>query len=233
MRGLVRTFILLGAAAMLAAGGPAWAQTADDERAVELNRRSAELFRQGRFADAAVLLREAYRRRPDAVLQYNLGRACEEMGDLACAVAAYETYLANGRPTDRAAVEARLERCRTRRAAEAQAAAARRAPSLVPKVVAGAGAAGLGLGIGLALVAQGRHRDAAAEPVQRTAADRQASAESLMTAANVALVAGGVIAAAGVVWWIVDARRSRSESAPPPRAALRVGPGAVELAVRF
>ncbi|HKA88220.1 MAG TPA: hypothetical protein VKE22_11155 [Haliangiales bacterium] len=217
---------------------PARAQVSDtaEERALELNRRSAELYRQGNYAEAAALLREAYRLRPEPVLQYNLARACEMMADYACAVGAYESYLAS-RPADRAAVEAKLAAARAQLAARPPtpppAETPARGRSLLPPIVTAAGAVGLGVGITLVLIARGRHDDAVADPTQRGAMDKQQSAESLMTGANVVLVASGVVAAAGAVWWIVDAVAKRPEPAPPPAASLQVGPGWIGVAGRF
>jgi tetratricopeptide (TPR) repeat protein len=101
------------------------AQTAP-ESAIELNHRSAELYRNGHYSEAAALLREAYRIQPEPILLWNLARACEMLSDYACAVAAYESYLPNAGPGDRISVEQRLATCR---AALAAAAAVLPAPS--------------------------------------------------------------------------------------------------------
>src|SRR5258706_15780044 len=97
---------------IMAAGTPAGAQVpgggSGETSALDLNRRSAELYRQGRYADAIALLREAYRRKPEPVIQYNLARACEMLEDYACAITAYESYLSGAHPPDRAAIEARV-----------------------------------------------------------------------------------------------------------------------------
>jgi tetratricopeptide (TPR) repeat protein len=212
------------------------AEPSAEVRAVDLNRRSAELFRQGRYSEAAALLREAYRLKPDPVLQYNLARACDLMADYACAVAAYESYLTKAQPTDRPAVEARLASSRAR-LAEAPADAATpdsrgRSHSVLPPIVTAIGVVGLGVGVGLVQVARARHDDAVTDPSQRGAAETQASAESLMRTANVTLVAGGVVAAAGLVWWIIDATSGRPAS-QRPGAELHIGAGAVAVSVRF
>ena len=236
----------LSAAAIAVLGTPARAQVgAGEEQALDLNRRSAELYRQGHYSEAAALLREAYRRKPEPVLQYNLARACEMMADYSCAVAAYESYLAS-HPADRAAVEIKLAGARAQLTAAAAPPLLDKTPaapvrsdvggrkrSLLPPIVTAAGAVGVGIGAALALVARGRHDDAVKDPTQRGAMDKQASAESLMGAANVTLIAGGVIAAAGVVWWIVDARADRSAPPRAPAAALRIGPGSVGFAGTF
>src|SRR5215471_16097119 len=78
------------------------------DRAYELYRQSAERYRAGQFKEAADLVRQAYAVRRDPVLLYNLGRACEGMGDLPCAIDAYERYLAASSPLDRGAIEQRI-----------------------------------------------------------------------------------------------------------------------------
>ena len=96
---------------------PARADHASDEAlALDLNRRSKELYREGHYAEAALLLREAYRLKREPVLQYNLARTCEKMADYACAIAAYEGYLADAAPADRDTIEARLAFCRAQAA---------------------------------------------------------------------------------------------------------------------
>lgn len=223
----------------------------DEAEAVALHRRSAELYREGRYADAAVLLREAYRKTPDPVIQYNLGRACERMADYACASAAYETYLATGNPPDRAAVETLLTNSRAQLAAQRRRAelmpesaaedrrddprAGRGPPGwrrVAPPVTTGIGVAGIGVGLVLAAVARSRHGDALAEPSQIGAHDRQRSAQAMMDVANVALIAGAVIAAGGGAWWFLEARAGRARSAGRA-AALHIGPRSVGFSVAF
>lgn len=238
-------------------GAPKLAEPSAEDQAVKLYQRSAELYRQGSFEEAAALLREAYRRKPDPVLQYNLARACEEMGDLECAIAAYEKYLLSANPTDRRAIEQRVARCRTSLAARARAATPAPAPlpqpspqppaqqsprkaSVVPPILTGVGIASVGVGVALALTAKSRHKEAESEQVQRTAAARQDRAESMMTAANVTLIAGGVTALAAAVFWVLDATSARpaaastsSASASSDSVALWIGLDSVQLALHF
>lgn len=86
---------------------PARAQVVDkaEKEALRLNQRSRELYDQGRHAEAAELLRKAYRLKPVPILLFNLARACEAMDDDPCTVAAYESYLPHARDDERAKIE--------------------------------------------------------------------------------------------------------------------------------
>src|SRR5262245_65949903 len=59
------------------------AKGAKDEKAeaLELFNQSADLYRQGKFDEAARLLERAYEMHPEPVLLYNLGRAYEGLGE--------------------------------------------------------------------------------------------------------------------------------------------------------
>ncbi len=54
-----------------------------------------QLYKQGRYPEAAAKFAEAEALRPHPVITYNLGRCFERMGELAKALAAYEDYLRN------------------------------------------------------------------------------------------------------------------------------------------
>src|SRR5262245_15595756 len=85
------------------------AQSPAEPDAHVLFARSREAYRAGRFADAAALHREAYRLKPDPVLLYNLGRACEKLEDSRCAVDAYTKYLESATDVpDRESIKVRL-----------------------------------------------------------------------------------------------------------------------------
>jgi tetratricopeptide (TPR) repeat protein len=251
-------FWLAGLMVTVVTGGasPAAAAPAAEDLAVGLYQRSAELYRQGRFAEAAVLLREAYRHRPDPVLQYNLARACEEMGDFSCAVEAYEKYLAGANPSDRSVIEQRLARCRARLAERSSAPAvpASAMPQVahveqpprsamgrvLPLITAGAGGAALGVGTVLALAARSRHEEAVRDPVQRTAAERQSQAASMMKTANAVLVSGAVVAVGATIWWLVGTMLARSATRPTgvvpastDRVLVDIGSHSVWLALQF
>ena len=79
-------------------------------------------------------------------------------------------------------------------------------------IVLGIGAASLGTGAVLGIVANGKHDDAVADPVQASAVDEQASAEGLARAATVTLIAGAVISAMGLAWLGVRAARPAATS---------------------
>jgi tetratricopeptide (TPR) repeat protein len=211
--------------AVIIAAANAHADEASKKAAYELNKQSAEKYREGQFKEAAELLRKAYAIEPDPVLLYNLGRACEGMGDDACAVDAYERYLAAATPADRGAIEkkiaimkSRLEKPKPKEEPPPPV----RSPSAWPWITAGVGVAVLATGGTFALVARARHRDAVDEPEQVSAASKQASAESTMRAANVFLVAGGAIAATGLVWLVVDRRSTTTIAAGPSSVWLTV-----------
>ncbi|HEY4117052.1 MAG TPA: hypothetical protein VGM56_04330 [Byssovorax sp.] len=211
------------------------ARAQHDPRAVELFKQSAARYRDGRFAEAAALLREAYAREPEPLLLFNLGRACEGMGDAPCAIDAYTRYLAAKAPADRGAIESRVATLKRQveekelleqRAAEA---AARATPSpatparasVAPWIVAGVGGVGLAVALGLGIAASEEHQSALDDPVQKTKLASQADAKSLATATNAVLVAGGLVAAAGVTWGVIDLLTRRGATSAPTRAAPR------------
>jgi tetratricopeptide (TPR) repeat protein len=218
--------VVLAFAPVAAAEPPA------EEDAGELFRAGAEAYSEGRFAEAVKLLREAYRRKPEPVLLYNVGRACEGMGDLACAADAYERYLeTEPELEDKGAIEQRIATLR-RQLAEAKrdeqrAEGAQKveapAPSPVPWIIASVGVLGVGAGTVLAVVATVRHDAAPSEPSQVDAFETQAQAETLATAANVAFVVGGALALGGVVWGIVDVTTGREDQASVGIAATMSG----------
>lgn len=226
------------AVAVACSASPALADEPDPQaRAVALYREAQQRYKDGKFAEAAELLREAYRLSPDPVLLYNLGRACEAMQDLECAVDAYQRYLDKASPPDRAAIEKRIE-------ADQRALAERKKlqtqttpqlppeekPSVVPWFVLGAGLAAATTGVVLMAVGNGQHQTAIDDPVQRSAADEQATAERTFAIGRVTLIAGLVVAAAGGTWAILDRRSTKAAS---PSASVGVGLGSVRLDVRF
>src|SRR5262245_50652019 len=78
--------------------------------ALDLFNQSAELYRQGKFDEAARLLERAYEIHPEPVLLYNLGRAYEGLGDNQKAIDAYTRYLKDEpNAKDRGALERRIE----------------------------------------------------------------------------------------------------------------------------
>ena len=191
------------------------------ERAIQLFRASEGLYREGRFEEAAELLREAYALDPAPTLLYNLARALESAGDLSGAATAYRDYLAKDpQAPDRPAIERRIEnidrQLAEREALEKQLADQRApevsqppvvvqpvtppAPSPLPWVAVGTGAAGLAAGAILGVLASGRHDSAREAPSQAEAATLDQEARGLARGANVAYVAGGVRRAGGLGW---------------------------------
>jgi tetratricopeptide (TPR) repeat protein len=231
-------------------------QPIDDARAIALYDESLQHYREGRFKEAAALLRELYRAKPQPVLLYNLGRACEGMGDLACAIDAYTRYLTDDPAAkDRGAIERRVQTLRRqfeehlalkrqrelkRRSEKPRSRVPERTShdpstaSVVPWFVAGLGVAGLGSGIVLRVLADKKHSEAVDEPVQVTAADKQAEAEDLATAANIVMVSGGLVTLAGLVWGIRDVSRSGSRpSSGKTTVELQLGPTRASVLGRF
>ena len=256
---LRRALSLLGLAVALAftVASPASAEEAvDDARSIEIYNDSLRRYREGRFKEAADLLRELYRAKPVPVLLYNLGRACEGMEDLECAILAYTRYLREDPEIpDRGAIEQRVETLRRqqrersasrrkRNAGQPATAkgsdAARSAPpstrgrTAVPWIVAGVGAAGVATGLVLGVLAQSKHDDAVDEPVQQNAASKQSEAEHLAKGANVALIGGGLIAIAGAVWgiWEISHFRTRAVSGAPA-VDVRAGLNGATLSASF
>lgn len=246
--------IALSLAAGLAALAPpspwiaaALAQPAP-QRARELFKQSEESYRAGRFQEAIDRLREAYALDRKPVLLYNMARAYEGLGDTRAAVDAYKRYLeAEPATPDRGALEQRiatLERQQAEREAlerkrdaapaapakPAEPLAPARPASPVPWIVAGVGALGVGAGVVLGVMARGRHEDAVDEQRALEAIDLQDQADTLALAANVAWIAGAVVATGAVVWGIVDVAGSGPAS---PRATVGVGPGVVVVRGRF
>jgi hypothetical protein len=102
-------------------------------------------------------------------------------------------------------------------------------PSPLPWIIAAVGVAGVGAGVAFGLVAKGKHEDAVAEPQALEAMELQEGAEDFALGANIALIAGGIVAAGGVAWGIVDL--ASSSSGPSVGAAF--GPRGVLLTGSF
>jgi hypothetical protein len=237
--------------ALVIAVAPGVARAQHDPRAVELFKQSAERYREGKFREAADLLREAYAREPEPLLLFNLGRACEGMGDAPCAIDAYTRFLATAKSTnDRGAIESRIATLR-RQVEEKQRLEERAAhpgviaaappppgkPTPVPWIVAGAGVVGLGVGLGVGAAALHEHQTAVDDPEQKTKFLEQASAKSLAGTANAVLVVGALVAAGGLAWGIVDLSTHKKPSAtgaPADRKiTVRLSPATVSLVGRF
>lgn len=247
---------MLGAAALGArdaSAQPAHAVSDHDaKRAKDLFKQSEKSYREGRVEEAVGFLKEAYALDPRPVILYNLARAYEALGNVKDAIDAYKRYLdADPKAPDRGGLEQRigslerqqrekeeLERKRATPLPATSASAQPTAPpppppkraSPVPWVVAGLGLAGVGAGLALGATAKSKHDAASAENGGLAASELQSSANSLALGANIALIAGGVIAGAGVVWGIVDL----SQSGPSrPKVQARLAPGGVVVKGSF
>ena len=221
-------------------GGPA-----EDRRAAELFRQSANAYREGRFQDAVDLLLEARQAKAEAVLLYDLGRAYEGLGKPAEAAEAYAHFLEEApNARDSKAIEARIATLRRqaddlKRTDEARAAPAQPplAPALpaplppsqppkeggsdkaspIPWVVGGFGLAALGTGILFGAIARSGYDDASSDPVQTSAAERYDAAKRDAVIANVALAAGAILIVTAAVWLGVRAA-AKTRSGPSPTA---------------
>jgi tetratricopeptide (TPR) repeat protein len=213
----------------------------DRATAPELFEKSRAAYGDGRFAEAAELLKRAYQLDPDPILLYNLARALENDGDDNGARIAYEQYLRNQpNARDRRTIEARIEKLWERQDEKRKLALAQRAvaaekeqlaveaegPSFVPWIVAGVGAAVLASGGMIGVVAGTRDSASRSAPNQRDAVALRDEAEGLATFANVALASGAGIAAAGVIWGVIDLSTA-------PELGVVITPQTVGLAGRF
>jgi tetratricopeptide (TPR) repeat protein len=205
-------------------------------------------YRDGRFQEAAVLLREAYALDPAPILLFNLARALESGGDLDGAVDAYTQYLeADPRARDKGAVAKRLETLRAQikdkedlqrvrdedarrmQEVEHEAKLAKERPPKEsssdpwPWIVTGVGAGGLIAGVVMGYLAEKRRQEAVDEPINLQANNLAQQARSLQTGANIAYAAGGAVALGGAVWLILSQRWSdeADEGRPGPPATGR------------
>lgn len=233
---LLRTMLamLLGAAIALAPLARAEPSKAAKKEAFRLFGESEKRYREGKFEEAAALLRRAYELDPAPTLLFNLARALESAGDLAGAVDGYRKYLAaDPKARDRGAIEKRLatleaqlaERAELARIKEADPAPsppdppraverehnavttsplAERSIHPAPLVLSGVGAAGLLAGGILGIMAGGKRGAAEDEPDFQAAQRLDDDAKELATGANVAYATGGAVLTAGIVWLVLE-----------------------------
>jgi tetratricopeptide (TPR) repeat protein len=199
-----------------------------------------ELYERGDFEAAAALLQAAAALCPqEPMLQYNLGRTLErrsqqlrEAGDTSQArvrveraIEAYDAFLRVGEGDPqllaRAASrrEALAEGLQVQSVVAAPVAEASSAASVssveinpVPWVIAGVGLAALGAGIGLGAHALDLNGAADRAPSMQQTLALLPEANDFATAANITMVAGGVIALAGAVWGIVEVLSAPGQS---------------------
>ncbi|MFO0683812.1 MAG: hypothetical protein U0234_17270 [Sandaracinus sp.] len=229
-----------------------------EARALALFEQSATAYHEGRFADAAALLQEAYTLHPEPVLLYNRARALDAEGDLAGALADYRHFLeaspdAEQAPLARRRVEVlgaqleereRHERELAEAAAQQQAQIADEPPADAPPPAASRAAPdllapGLVLGVGLAAAVAGsvvlglavqRHDDAVGAPIQADAARLDREALTFRDAGAAVLGVGAAVAVGAAVWMAVAATSSGSGGAS---AAIRIGPGSISVSGTF
>lgn len=183
-------------------GPPAWAQDSDEARAKELYQNGAILFEEGRYSDAIIAWKEAYRLSQRPQLLFNIANAAERSGQLQEAFDALNLYRQSAPEDERDALERRMRALaqRINEASGPPTAPAIVAPSTqtpppsedsggrslaLPLALYGVGAVGVGVGTFSGLRALAARRDAAtlctedgicpdeAEPLLR--ADRNAS----------------------------------------------------------
>jgi tetratricopeptide (TPR) repeat protein len=209
--------------------------------AIQLFEQSADLYRQGKFGEAAELLEKAYAMHPEPVLLYNLGRAYDGMGENEKAVDAYKHYLEQVPDAkDKGALTRRIETLEKQIERDKQLAEDERrrqqqsdkdknqppptttqgsgGPGIWPWVVTGVGAATIGAGLFVGIQAKSKRSDAQDNPISRDAQSDYDSAKSMATTANVLLIAGTVITAGGVTWALL----SRKKGEAPAESALHV-----------
>lgn len=220
--------------------------------ALELFEQSADLYRQGKFDEAAQLLERAYSLHDEAVLLYNLGRAYEGLGENQKAIDAYTKYLEKApNAKDRGALERRIETLKAQIEKEKalaqpetpapkapepaepkpEPAKSSKGPGVLPWVVTGVGVAAVGAGLFVGLQAKSKRDDAQDNPVSADAQDEYDSAKSMATTANVLLIAGTVVAAGGVTWALLSRKKSEPAAAAPLH--LTVTPGGLRLGGRL
>lgn len=100
---------LLAAAILVAAPSAVVAQNNGPKLAQTLYGEGVELFKEGKFSEAADKFQQAYNIDPSPILLYNLARAAEEMGEAKAAIGHYKAYIARfPQAEDKAEVERRI-----------------------------------------------------------------------------------------------------------------------------
>lgn len=215
------------------AGSTTTAPASTNERALALFKESQTAYRDARFKEALRLLQEAYALRPEPVLLYNMARVREATGDLDDAIALYQRYLSQASDVpDRPALEARLKSLKALQEAGRRrepARPARRQPSVVPWIVAGAGGAVLAGATVLGVIAKGHESEAMDDPVQRTAVASREDATTYATLANVGFAVGGAIALTGIVWGVLTVGSSGPAKTASPTTSVVATPTGMVL----
>lgn len=249
---MARTRKALAVLALLACGAlaphAAVAGPKEEAKAGQLFDKAEVEYQAGRFQAAIDLLLEAQRIAPDAVLDYNLARAYEGLGNLEASIASYKAYLvADPKSKDRGAVEARIKTIEAQLAERAKKDAGEKSPppkeqpkpppepgrpSALPWLLAGAGVLVVGAGGvlgGLSLARTSEAEDPATSGVDAT--DLQGEAEDFALQANILFGVGGAIALAGTIWGIVNV--VQVGKANEATVTLRLAPASAGLRVDF
>jgi tetratricopeptide (TPR) repeat protein len=221
------------------------------QRAVLLFEESEDAYNEGRFDEAAAMLRRAYSIHPDPLLLFNLARALEGEGDLEGAIENYERYIREAPDAeDRGAIEARVRTLRAQREQLTheeegdEEIAEEDLPdeaeeddgggggvNAAPWIVTAGGLAVVAVGGVFGAMSQSRAADADTEPVQVDAKALHDEASTFATLANVFIIAGAVLTVGGVVWGIVDLLGDDEEGEAD--ADIAVVPGGILVYGRF
>jgi tetratricopeptide (TPR) repeat protein len=248
---------LLAACPISAAAQPSAEEEIAREQALTLLEDSAAAYREGRFADAAAMLQQAYALHPEPILLYNLARALEADGQLDEARDAYRSFLeaspeaAQAAPSRRRleVIEGLIAEREAREAADAARLAEEEAaphddasaptPTTPPEVgpdttapwiVVSASVAVLATGAILLAVANSRYNDAVNEEVHLTAASLQREAFALRDAGAVLLGVGAAATVGSAIWLIVASLEAPSSS---DAVAVQVSPFGLSVSGSF
>ena len=223
-------------------------KTPNQAKAEHHYKRARELYQLGRYREAIAQLEAALKLDPGgAELLYNLGLIHEKLGDVDEAIDAYRRYLKvlgpQGDEEEVAKIKAamkRLEGSKTElRAREAKRMEHRFTP-VSASLLVGAGVSLLVTGVfGVAALRHDREARDLVIVEGRGFEERQQIIKTSKSEANVANVFGAVTAVSAIVgitlYFTSEFPRQDdpNEAAPPPRAALRVGPGSVWMELAF
>lgn len=226
------------------------------EQALELLEESAVAYREGRFADAAAMLRQAYGLHPEPILLYNLARAQEADGQLDEARDSYRAFLEAAPDAPQAApsrrrlevIEGLIAERDSREATTvtpeptpepgpeptpapvAPATPTAGPDTTAPWIVVSASVAVLATGAILLAVANSRYNDAVNEDVHATAASLEREALALRDAGAALLGIGAAATVGSAIWLIVASLETPSSS---EAVAVQVSPFGVSVSGSF
>lgn len=223
-------------------------KTPNQVKAEHHYKRARELYQLGRYREAIAQLEAALKLDPSgAELLYNLGLIHEKLGDVDEAIDAYRRYLKVLGPSGdeeevrkiRAAMK-RLDGSKAElRAREAKKMEHRFTP-LSASLLVGAGVSALVTGVfGVAALRHDREARDLVVVEGRGMEERQQIIKTSKSEANVANVFGvvtAISAIAGITLYLTSEfprTDDPNEAPPPPRAAVRIGPGSLWMEVAF